>query len=306
MRIAFFATPDFALPSLYALAQSEHEVVGVFTQPDRPQGRGMRVVRGAVSAAADELGLEKFQFERVSRQAGLDALRALKPDLMVSAAFGQIFSAKILAVPPMGCINVHASLLPKYRGSSPINWAIIRGETQTGITTMLTDIGVDTGDILLQNTLQIAEDETAGELIERMAHLGAQTLMQTLEVMQRGELEPIAQDHTQTTHCEMLSKQSGFIDWQADAQQIKNRVRGVTPWPAAWCDTRWGVMKIWAVQCVQGMGVPGEVLQASDDGWVIAAREGALKLCEVQLSGKKRMQGTDFLRGHPIEKGSIL
>ena len=233
-RVVFMGTPEFAVPSLDALLDAGYEVVGAFTQPDRPSGRGHKLAAFPVKQRALERGVPVYQFERVRGQKGLDTMRALKPDVVVTAAFGQILSKKLLEVPVYGTVNVHASLLPKYRGAAPINWCILEGETVSGVTTMLTDPGIDTGDMLLTRQVEIGENETAGELTLRLSHVGAELLIETLAGYLKGEITPVRQDESQMSHQPMLDKEMGRIDWNRSAREIACQVRGLNPWPVAY------------------------------------------------------------------------
>lgn len=306
MKIAFLGTPDFAVPSLQALVRAGHEVVGVCTQPDRPQGRNYKMIACAAKQAAQELGLQVYQFERIRRREGYEALKALQPDLLVTAAFGQILTQRILDIPKYGCINVHGSLLPAYRGAAPIQWAIIKGEKVTGITTMLTDVGIDTGDILLQRATPIGEDETAGELFDRLAALGAEVLLDTLDGLQKGTLVPRPQEHTKATHFPMLTKEDGRIDFALSARQVHDLVRGVDPWPGAWVTQEDGsVLKIWKTRVRDDLsGRPGEVLEG-EESFIVACGGGAVEILELQAPGKRRMNAVDYLRGHALKKDTV-
>lgn len=308
MRIIYMGTPAFAVPPLAALLDAGYDVVACVTQPDRPSGRGHRVMACPVKQLAVLRGVPVLQFERVSRQEGLDALRALAPDLLVTAAFGQILSRKVLSIPPQGTVNVHASLLPKYRGPAPINWCIIHGETETGVTTMRTDAGIDTGDMLLSHKVRIGPEETAGELTERLSQVGAALLVETLRRMEAGDCPPIPQDHDTATHHPMLTKEHGRIDWMQSARQITDLVRGVHPWPGAWTTLPdGGVLKIWKVRALQGTGQPGEVLYGdAKRGLLVACGDGALELMELQAPNAKRMAAFQYMLGHPMEPGRRL
>ena len=230
MRIVFMGTPEFAVPSLEALIGAGYEVVGAVTQPDRPVGRKGKLTPPPVKVCAQQHGIPVLQFERIRRPEGREALEALKPDLFVTAAFGQILSAKVLAIPKLGTINVHASLLPRHRGSAPINWCVMMGETVTGITTMYTDIGMDTGDMLLKAETPIGENETAGELSDRLSELGAELLIRTLRELEAGTLKRIPQNPAEATYEPKLDKETGRIDWTKTAREIDCLVRGATPW----------------------------------------------------------------------------
>jgi methionyl-tRNA formyltransferase len=302
MRIVFLGTPDFAVPSLRALHAAGHEIVGAFCQPDRPRGRKMKLCACAVKCAAEELGIPVIQVESIRKQEGLDALRALKPDLCVTAAFGQILSAKNLAVPPLGTVNVHASLLPKYRGAAPIQAAIINGEKKTGITTMYTDIGVDTGDMILQREIEIGEDETAGELFERLAQLGAKTIVETVDLIKKGKAPRTPQDEALASHCKMIKKEDAFIDFTKSAEDVNNLIRGMNPWPVAYAIADGQPLKIYSAQVVEREGLPGEILCKSPrDGFVIACAEGAISAEVFQIPGGRPMMAHEYLCGHTIK-----
>lgn len=309
MRVVFMGTPDFAVPSLRALAGMEEvEIVGVFTQPDRPVGRGHKLEMPPVKREALENGLNVLQFERVRRQEGLDAMRALKPDLVVTAAFGQILSRKLLDVPRMGTINVHASLLPRHRGAAPINWCLIQGELVTGVTTMLTDAGLDTGDMLLKREVEIGESETAGELTERLAQVGADLLVETVRRYAAGEIAPEKQNENEMTYEPLLTKELGKIDWKQEAQAIANLVRGVNPWPGAYTAVEGGTLKIWLARPADAQTdrIPGTVIRASaKEGLFVACGGGTvLEILEMQAPNAKRMNAKTYLSGRKIEIGT--
>lgn len=307
MRAVFLGTPDFAVPSLRALVAAGHLVAGVFTQPDRPRDRGMRPQPSAVKQAALEMGLDVYEYERVKRPEGVAQMAALEPDVMVTAAFGQILSKKLLDIPRYGCVNVHASLLPKYRGPAPIQWAVINGETQTGVTTMLTDVGVDTGDILLQRKVSIGAEETAGELFTRLASLGADVLVETLELLKQGKITRVPQDHAAATHFPMLSKDSGRVDWTQSPEAVRNLVRGVNPWPGAWTGCPGGIMKIWRVEPAPFGGKPGVIIRVNmKDGLVVGAGGGAVRILDLQMQGKRRMASEDYICGCRLAEGLAL
>ena len=251
MRIVFMGTPEFAVPSLRALAQSEHEVVGVITQPDRPAGRGNKLTACPVKLLAQSLGLPVYQFERLRKAEGVECLKSLQPDLMVTAAFGQILTAELLAIPRYGTINVHASLLPAHRGSAPINQSILMGDRTAGVTTMLTDVGLDTGDMLLKAETEIGEMETAGELTQRLSRMGAELLIKTLRGYPFGDVKPIPQDEAQASYEPMLSREAAKIDWSMSAEEIARRIRAFNPWPCAWTDTPNGRMKLYLARAIQ-------------------------------------------------------
>ena len=307
MRIAFLGTPEFALPSLNMLRESGHELA-VFTQPDRPVGRHATLTPPPTKAYALEHGIPVFQFEKIRLPEGVDALKAFAPDLMVTAAFGQLLSAENLATPKFGCINVHGSLLPKYRGAAPIQWAIIDGETETGITTMMTAIGMDTGDILLVDKLTIDPDETAGELFERMAVLGAETLRRTISALEAGTLVRIPQDEAQTTKCPMLKKEHGKLDFSQTAAAVHNRVRGTNPWPGAFALLDDAPLKIHKTRRTEqpiGDEPVGILKGSAKSGLFVRCADGWLEILELQATGGKRLAAKDYLAGKTLE-GKVL
>ncbi|MBC8530765.1 methionyl-tRNA formyltransferase [Gehongia tenuis] len=307
MRIVFMGTPDFAVPSLRAMAEGGYEIAGVFCQPDRPKGRGKKLQKPPVKVLAEELGIPVYQFERIRRPEGVEALTYLAPDLVVTAAFGQILSKSILEIPPLGCINVHGSLLPAYRGAAPIQWAVMNGEKETGITLMYMDVGVDTGDMILQKHLEIGPDETAGELFDRLAPLGAQTLLEGLKLFEHGRAPAAAQDGTKATLAPMLNKEMGELDFSLSAAVLKNRIRGMNPWPGCYTYFEGQPLKIWRAEALPGKGEPGRVIAASPkEGLIVGAGEGCLKLVEVQGLSGKRMAAEAYLLGHAIRPGEVL
>lgn len=306
MRIVFMGTPEFAVPSLKALCENGYEVVGVFTQPDRPRGRGNKVAFSPVKQLAVERSIPVFQPQRIRRD-GVEDLKALAPDLCVTAAFGQILSQEILDIPRLGTVNVHASLLPRHRGSAPINWAILQGDETVGVTTMMTDRGIDTGDMLLRAETPRIPGETAGEMTLRMAELGAKLLMDTLRQLEAGTLVRIPQDHARMTYDPMLTKEMGVIDWTQDASAIVNRIHGLNPWPGCSTAIPGGRLKLLRAETAQGTGVPGEIVAADPKaGLTIAAGSGAVSITQLQAPGGKPMHAKDYLRGHPMTVGSVL
>lgn len=306
MRIVFMGTPEFAVPSLQALCENGYQVVGVFTQPDRPKGRGNKMAASPVKEYAASQGIPVYQPLRIRRD-GVEDLKALAPDLCVTAAFGQILSQEILDIPPMGNINVHASLLPRHRGSAPINWAILQGDKQAGVTTMMMDKGIDTGDMLLKSATDILPGETAGELTQRMSRMGAELLLETLKELQAGTLARIPQDENAMTYDPMLDKAMGVVDWSMPAQDIVNRIHGLNPWPG--CSTAWqgGRLKLLRAQLAQSAGQPGEIIAAdAKTGLTIACGAGAVNILQLQAPGGKPMNAKDYLRGHPMAVGTVL
>ncbi len=301
MKIVFMGTPEFAVPSLKMLLNYPGaEVAGVFTQPDRPKGRGNKLTASPVKQTALEAGIPVFQPEKI-RKTGLEDLRELKPDLCVTAAFGQILSREILDVPRLGNINVHASLLPKHRGSAPIAHAIMTGDRKAGVTTMMMDEGIDTGDMLLQEETEIGESETCGELTERLSLLGAETLRKTLAEMEAGTLKRIPQNHAEMTYDPMLTKEMGYTDFSGSAEQIRGLINGLNPWPCVSISCTEGPLKLLRAVCAEAEGVPGKILRADPkEGLVIACGTGAVRILELQAPGGKRMRAEDYLRGHSI------
>ena len=306
-RVVFMGTPEFAVPSLKALCDAGYEVVGVFTQPDRPAGRGKKLTACPVKLAALERGLPVYQFEKLKSPEGLDALAALKPDVAVTAAFGQILTQALLDIPARGTINVHASLLPKYRGSAPINWCILMGEHEAGVTIMRTDAGIDTGDMLASKRTPIGELETAGELTARLSEIGAKLLVETLPGYLDGSIQPVKQDPREASYQPMLTKEMGLIDWTKPAKEIANQVRGLNPWPCAYTDMPEGRLKIQLARAVDSDAdaAPGTVLEASAKaGLVVRCGEGALEILEMQAPGAKRMGAKAYLAGRRIDPGT--
>lgn len=301
MRIVFLGTPEFGVPSLEALLKAGHEVVGVFTQPDRPKGRGKKMEYCPVKACAVSHGIPVFQPVKI-RLESVEDLKALQPELCVTAAFGQILSQEILDIPSHGTVNVHSSLLPKYRGSSPINWALLCGEKVTGVTTMMTDKGMDTGDILLQKEVEILPGETAGELTERLSLIGAELLIETIQKIEDGTCPRTPQNHEQMSYYPMLKKEMGLIEWGMEAEKILWRICGLSPWPGTYTFIGGEMLKIWQGRVeTWDEGTPGDILEADGKkGLLIKAGKDAVRVVELQAQGGKRMKAADYLRGHPI------
>ncbi len=303
MRIAFLGTPDFAIPSLQMLVDSGHDLA-VFTQPDRPKGRHGTLTPPPVKELAQKYGIEVFQFEKISALDGVQALRNFAPELMVTAAFGQILSRENLEIPTHGCINVHASLLPKYRGAAPIQWAVIEGGKVTGVTTMLTDVGLDTGDILLFQETEIGENETAGALFDRLAILGAQVLKDTIFALQAGTLTRTPQDNTLATKCRMIKKELGKIDFNQPSCVIHNLVRGLNPWPVAYAKMDGEAVKIWETRKTERReeGQSGAcVIADPKEGLFVKTGDGLIEIAELQFPGAKRMPAKAALLGRPMQ-----
>ena len=309
VRIVFFGTPHFALPSLQALIKSGQETVAVVTQPDRRVGRGQHVQVSPVKAAALQAGLLVLQPEKVCVPDFLDQFRGLKPDLAVVAAYGQIFSRELLDIPRLGFINVHSSLLPAYRGAAPINWAIINGEHESGVTIMQVDLEMDSGSIVLQQKEPIASDDTAAMLHDRLAVLGGRLLEQALDQLAGPGWQPVSQQHGLATYAPMLKKNDGLIDWSQPAIIIYNRLRGMTPWPGCFTLFEGRILKIHTAgvrDISTGSAVPGTVLQAEGQGITVATGCGALVIFRLQLEGKKQMSAGDFLQGTGVRSGTVL
>ena len=308
MKIIFMGSAAFAVPSLHKILESEHEVIAVITQPDKPAGRGLEITACPVAAFARENNLFLFQPEKVrSNTPFIENLKKLGADLFVVVAYGKILPKEVLAIPHKGCVNVHSSLLPKYRGPAPIHWAIINGDEETGVTTMFMNEKMDEGDIIHYCTTSIDECETAQDLHDRLAVLGSELLQQTLEAIAKNEAEPFAQPHHLQSYAPMLEREDGHINWQQPAKQVYNRFRGLTPWPGAFCFVEGKRLHIHEAAFVndEHKEKPGCILSL-DKAIVVACQTGKLYLLEVQLEGKKRMPVQDFLRGHPLTVGTIL
>nr|WP_298037887.1 methionyl-tRNA formyltransferase [uncultured Desulfuromonas sp.] len=306
IRTVFMGTPDFALSTLEGLLAAGVNLCGVYTQPDRPKGRGKKLAPPPVKELAQEHGIAVFQPQKLRDPAVVEELRALAPDLIVVVAYGQILPKSVLEIPKYGCINVHASLLPRYRGAAPINKAIIEGEKETGVTTMYMDVGLDTGDMLVKRSTPIGPEETAGQLHDRIAALGRDAMEETLTLLCAGTLKGEAQDDAQSTYAPMLKKEDGRIDWSLSATAVHNLVRGLDPWPGAYTGLEGEVLKVASTLPAEGAGDPGTVLSAGPEGVRIACGEGALLVRELQLPGKKRLGAADFLRGCPLPAGTRL
>ena len=305
MRIVFMGTPDFAVPSLQALIDAGHDVCAVYTQPDKPQGRKQILTAPPVKTLALEHDIPVFQPNTLKNEDEQARLRELAPEVIIVVAYGKLLPKAVLDIPPHGCINVHGSLLPRWRGAAPIQWAVIAGDEMAGVTTMQMAEGLDTGDMLLTYETKVGEKETAGELFDRLAQSGAELLTQTL--VKLDEIEPRPQDDAQSCYAHMLDKQMAVIDWSKSAHEIDCLIRGLNPWPIALTTLSGERLKVFVAEKAAGNGEPGTVLEADPKkGLTVACGEGALKLTEIQLVGGKRMKATDFLRGHAIEVGTKL
>jgi len=301
-------TPEFAVPSLEALLKSDDHVVGIVTQPDRPRGRGQRLSPSPVKVIAQREQLPVLQPTKMKDPAFLAELSGWKPDVIAVAAFGRILPPAILSLPPHGCINVHGSLLPKYRGAGPVQWALINGETETGITTMLMDEGMDTGAMLLQRTIAIAPDDTAGSLSVRLADLGGRLLVETIAQLKAGSLTPRPQDDNQATLAPLLKKEDGVINWTMSAASIANRIRGLTPWPGAYTFTttdRWTICLAAALDETTDL-FPGQIAALTKDAIHVATGNGVLAIRELQPANGRRMPAAQYLAGHPLHVGMQL
>jgi len=310
MRLVFLGTPAFAVPTLERIVTAGHQVQAVVTQPDRPRGRGQHSAAPPVKESAARLGLPVYQPERVRRPEAVEFLRGMGAEAMVVVGYGQIIPQAVIDLAPLGIINVHASLLPKYRGAGPIQWAIINGETRTGVTTMRIDAGLDTGDMLLKAETEIGPEENAIELGRRLAAAGADLLVETLDRLAAGTIVPEAQDAAQATYAPLLKKEDGLTDWVQPARAIHNRVRGLQPWPGAYTTFRGQTLHIWRARVAAG---PGAGITSAAAGrllgvkpLVVACGSGALELLEVQLEGRKRIPAADFANGQRLTENELL
>ena len=308
MKIIFMGTPDFSVGTLEALIEAGHDVVLAVTQPDKPKGRGKEMQFTPVKECATKHQIPVYQPRKVRDPECIEELRKYQADIMVVVAFGQILPKEILEMTPFGCVNVHASLLPKYRGAAPIQWAILDGENVTGVTTMQMDEGLDTGDMLLKTEIVIDEKETGGSLHDKLAQAGAELCVETLKGLEDGNITPIPQGETTTSYAKMLDKQLGCIDWRKNAVEIERLIRGLSPWPSAYTNWEEKVMKIWDAKVCDGMTdcVPGTIIKVEKEAFYVQTGEGILQVCELQIPGKKRMDAGAFLRGYQVKEGAIL
>ncbi len=298
MKLVYMGTPQFAVQPLRALAASGHEIVGVVTRIDKPSGRGKILTSPPVKQVAAEMMLPLFQPRRVREPEFIATLKSLNIDAIVVAAYGQILPKEILTLPKFGCINIHASLLPLYRGAAPINWAIMRGDVETGITVMQMDEGMDTGAMLLQESLPIGPKDTAGSMLEKLSSLGARLITQALLLIATGSIVPRAQDNSKATLAPPLKKEDGFIDWRLSAAEIHNRVRGMSPWPGAYAYLDGKMIKILESEAIIGKGEPGVLFEADRGALAVGTGSGLLRIVALQPEGKKPMTTADYLRGH--------
>ena len=300
MRVVFMGTPDIAATCLKKILADGFEVVGVYTQPDRPKGRGMKMVFSPVKEVAIAHNIPVFQPENFRADEDVQALRDLKPDVCAVVAYGRILPQRVLDIPTLGCVNIHASLLPQYRGSAPYQWAVLDGLTETGVTAQHMALKMDAGDIIDVAKTPIGENETAGELLDKLAVLGADLLSNVLTKFKSGRPEGTAQDESQVSFAPMLDKTMCPIDWNKTAQQVHNQVRGLHPWPVATMELKGQKFKVHATAVVEGQGRPGEILGLTKTGLVIACGEGAVEVRSLQAEGGKRMNAPDYFRGHPL------
>lgn len=301
MRVVFMGTPDIAATCLERILEDGFQVVGVYTQPDRPKNRGMKLAQSPVKTLALAHDIPVFQPESFREEAEVDALRALQPDVVAVVAYGRILPQKVLDVPEKGCINIHASLLPEYRGSAPYQWAVLDGKEKTGVTAMYLVREMDAGDMIRQVETPIGPEETAGELLSRLAVLGAELLSGTLTALERGSVEATPQDPERVTYAPMLDKSFCPIDWSRSAGQVHNQVRGLHPWPVATAEIGGTRFKIHKTKVVEGRGAPGQILGLTKTGLTVACGEGAVEIQRLQADGGKPMAAADYFRGHPLE-----
>ena len=310
MKVIFMGTPDFSVGTLEALIEAGHEVALVVTQPDKPKGRGGKMQYTPVKEVAVAHNIPVYQPKRIREPECIEELRKYNADIMVVIAFGQILPKEILEMTPYGCVNVHASLLPSYRGAAPIQWAVINGEKESGVTTMQMNEGLDTGDMLLKVEIPLDEKETGGSLHDKLAEAGARLCVETLDALKAGTVTPEKQGDSPTAYAKMLDKHMGKIDWKMSAKEIERLIRGLNPWPSAY--TRWNEndkgMKIWEAEVAEGQTdkAAGTVVEVAKDGFFVQTGDGLLKITALQIPGKKRMDAAAFLRGYQMETGTVL
>lgn len=301
-------TPDFAVGTLEAIVEAGHEVIGVFTQPDKPKGRGKAVLFPPVKETALKYGLEVYQPVKIREKEYVEVVKKLNPDIIIVVAFGQILPKEILDIPKYGCVNVHASLLPKYRGAAPIQWAVIDGEKESGVTTMKMDVGLDTGDMIMKTVVTLDEKETGGSLFDKLAVEGAKLCIETMKAIEDGTAQYEKQEDEKSTYAKQLNKALGNIDWNMEAEAIERLVRGLNPWPSAYTTINGKTMKIWMADVIDKdqQGENGEIVEVTKDTIEVKTKKGILAIKELQLEGKKRMSTEAYLRGANIEKGIVL
>lgn len=317
MKVVFMGTPDFAAPALESIIKAGHEVILTVTQPDRPKGRSKELMPCPVKEMALKYNIPVFQPEKIKQPDAVTELSKYKADIFVVAAFGQILSQEILDMPRLGCVNIHASLLPKYRGAAPIQWAVIDGEKETGVTIMKMEAGLDTGDILIQEKLLLDKKETGASLFDRLSELGSSLIVKALPMLEKGELVPVKQDEALSTYAKMLTKETGAVDFSKDATVIERLVRGLNSWPSAYTHLNGKTLKIWDSEVVSindakslsadyDLAAPGTVIYTDKNSLIVKCGNDSLKLLSVQLEGKKRMDISEFLRGCTVTPGTVL
>lgn len=308
MNIIFMGTPDFAVPTLQKLYECGHTIKLVVTQPDKPSGRGKKLKKSAVKEKAEELGLEVFQPDKIKKQENIEILKKYEADAIVVVAFGQILSKEILDMTKYGCINVHASLLPKLRGAAPLNWAIINGDEKTGVTTMMMDVGIDTGDMLLKSEVQIDDNMNVGQLHDMLMLKGAQLLIETLRKIEDNSIVRVKQDDSLSSYAPMLNKETQRINWQYTAENIHNLIRGLSPWPTAYFNYEDKSVKVYDACLIkeETQNEPGYVIKASKEGIYVSAKNGIVVLKEIQMPGKNKMTVEAYLRGNNFPEKVVL
>ncbi len=308
MKIVFMGTPDIAVPCLQKIIDEKYEILGVVTQPDKPKGRGKKLGMSPVKELAIENNIPVYQPVKARDKEFIDKIKSLNPDVIVVVAFGQILPKEILEIPKLGCINVHVSLLPKYRGAAPINWVIINGEEKTGVTTMYMDEGLDTGDMILKTEVNLDENITAGELHDKMMNIGAETLKETLRLIEEGNAPREVQNHEEFSYAPIMNKSLGNIDFSKSAREINNLVRGVNPWPSAYTTYNDVIMKVWKTKVLDEKSTKdvGTIIDVSKDGIKVSTIDNVLLIEEIQMPNKKRMLVGEYIKGNTIETGLVL
>ncbi|GAA0105600.1 methionyl-tRNA formyltransferase [Paraclostridium sordellii] len=308
MKIVFMGTPEFAVPCLQKIIDEGHEVLAVVTQPDKPKGRGKKLAMPPVKELALKYDIDVYQPVKAREESFVEKLKEINPELIVVVAFGQILPKSILDIPKFGCVNVHASLLPKYRGAAPLNWVIINGEEKTGVTTMYMDVGLDTGDMILKSEIPLDDEITAGELHDKMMVQGAEVLKDTIDLISKGEAPREKQNDEETCYSPIMDKSLGNIDWSKSATDIHNLIRGVNPWPSAYTTYDKQTMKIWKTKVLDKSSekTPGTILNVDKNGVEVSTGDKVLQISEIQMSGKKRMIVSEYIKGNDISTGIVL
>lgn len=308
MKIVFMGTPEFAVPCLQKIIDEGHEVIGVVTQPDKPKGRGKKLAMPPVKELALKYDIPVYQPLKAREESFVDTLKEMNPELIVVVAFGQILPKSILDIPKYGCVNVHASLLPRYRGAAPLNWVIINGEEKTGVTTMYMDEGLDTGDMILKSEIALDDEITAGELHDKMMVDGAKLLKETIDLIKKGEAPREKQSNEDTCYSPIMNKSLGNIDWNKSAIEIHNLVRGINPWPSAYTTYEGQTMKVWKTKVINKNSdkQPGTIISVDKEGINVSTSEGIVQIKEIQISGKKRMEVPEYIKGNNINTDIIL